>query len=277
MDLRVAVAGSPLSTPSPGGTVEGIHRAADLGLRAMEIEWVQMVPRDPKRMVEIRAAAEARDVRLTVHAPYFVNLNAHEPAKLEASIQRILAALSMAQLCGAWSVCVHPAFYLKDDPALVLDRVRQATEVILREKASRFPDVNLAYESMGKPTQFGSLEEVLAVSREFGLVPCIDAAHLHARFNGAFNSTPEWEAMLDQVQEALGVESLQRLHLHYSGIAYSEKGERHHLPFPESDARWQDYLAVLKRRGVGGQLVCESPLMEAEALLLAETLANIDN
>ncbi|MBM3231407.1 TIM barrel protein [Candidatus Peregrinibacteria bacterium] len=270
MPLQFAVAGAPHGTPGSGGTVRGLQYAHSLGISAMELEWVQSVPKNPERMSEVRSTAESLGMTLTVHAPYFVNLNADDPGKLSASVRRILDALSMAQLCGAVSVCVHPAFYLEKDPAIALENVRKATDEIMEHKSRLFPDVNLGYETMGKPTQFGTLEEVLIISREFGIYPTVDPAHMHARSNGAWNTTEEWHAMFDLYAEYLGTSSLRKMHIHYSGIAYSMKGEKHHVPLEESDARWRDFLSVLKDRRIGGVVVCESPLLESDTLLLQE-------
>jgi deoxyribonuclease-4 len=264
--LRFAVAGCPHSTPSPGGTIKGLKRAAELGIGAMEIEWVQSVPKSPERMEEIRSTAQKLDITLTVHAPYYVNLNSPDPVKLAASIGRVVAALSMSQLAGVRSVCVHPAFYLGMDPKIAYDNVRLATEKILKSKAKLFPDVNLAYETMGKPTQFGTLEEVLKLSKEFDLYPTVDPAHMHARTNGKINTTKEWNEMFDLYEKYLGKKSLKYVHMHFSGIAYGPKGEKHHVPLEESDARWEDFLAVLKKRQIEGTVVCESPLLEADTL-----------
>lgn len=234
----------------------------------MEMEWVQNVPKNPERMREIRETAEELDMLLTVHAPYFVNLNSPEPAKLAASKRRILDALAMAELAGAVSVCVHPAFNLGQPPEKVYANVRAATADIMRHKEKLFPHVNLAYETMGKPAQFGTLEEVLKLSKEFGIYPCVDPAHMHARTNGAWNTAKEWHTMFDLYEKALGKKSLQSVHMHFSGIAYGEKGEKHHLPLRESDAKWKDFLKVLKERKVGGVVVCESPLLETDTLLM---------
>ncbi|MDD5025789.1 MAG: TIM barrel protein [Candidatus Peribacteraceae bacterium] len=268
--LHFAVAGVPLSTPAPGGTVEGLRSLKKLGLTAMEIEWVRSVPKSEERMAEIRETAEELKMALTVHAPYFINLNSPDHAKLAASKKRVIDALTMAELAGARSVCVHAAFNLGMPPQKVYDNVRRATEDILKARKS-FSHVNLAYETMGKPTQFGTLEEVLKLSKEFGLYPCIDPAHMHARTNGAWNSAKEWDEMFELYEQYLGKKALQSVHMHFSGIAYTQKGERKHLPLKESDARWEDFLKVLKKRKIEGVVVCESPLMEDDTLLMQRT------
>ena len=74
--------------------------------------------------------------------------------------------------------------------------------------------------------------------------------------------------MLELYQEYLGKKALQFVHMHYSGIAYTAKGERKHLPLTKSDAKWKVFLQVLRERKVGGVLVCESPLLEDDTLRL---------
>lgn len=271
MSLHIATPGVPLSTPKPGGTINGLERASSLGIEAMELEWVQRVPTNVEHLEDIGATARTLKMHLTVHAPYYVNLNADDPAKLLASKQRVITALAMAHIVGARSVCVHAAFYLNGTPDTALDNVRRAVEDILRRKQDLFPNVNLALETMGKPSQFGTVEEVLRVSKEFGQYPCMDPAHLHARSNGKVNTAAEWNEMLDLYAKELGDASLKNMHLHYSGIAYGPKGEKHHLSFKESDAKWEEFLSVLKKRDIGGILVCESPLMELDAVLLKKT------
>lgn len=273
--LRIAVAGAPLKTPSPGGTLKGLAYAATLGIRAMELEWVQSVPKNPEHMVLIRELSEELDMTLTVHAPYYINLNSPEPAKLAASKKRIIDALSMSEIAGVRSVCVHPAFYLGQPPEKAYENVRRAVDDILKHKSKLFPHVNLGLETMGKPTQFGTLEEVLKISKEFDQYPVLDPAHLHARTNGKWNTKAEWNDMVDLYQKYLGKKALQNVHMHFSGIAYGPKGEKHHLPFKESDARWEDFLQVLKDRKIGGTVVCESPAMEEDTLLLQKTFERL--
>lgn len=265
--LYIATPGAPLSTPKPGGTLKGIKHAHSLGIRAMEMEWVQSVPKNPEHVAEVGELAKSLDFALTVHAPFFINLNSDDKEKLKASKKRILDALTMAQIVGAVSVCVHAAFYgTRKEEAL--DNVRRATDELLKHKQKLFPDVNLAYETMGKHSQFGTLEEVLTIGKEFDIYPCVDVAHMHARQNGGLNSTKEWNELFDEYASVLGKKSLQNMHIHFTGIEYGDKGEKHHLPIRESDAKWKDFLNVLKTRDIGGVMVIESPLMEDDTAFI---------
>ncbi len=265
--LLFATPGVPRSTPR-GGTIEGLKHAHSLGIRAMEMEWVQAVPKNIEHIEAIGSTAKTLDMSLTVHAPYYVNLNSPDAATLSASKRRVIEALTMSQIAGVRSVCVHAAYYLGMDPKKAYNNVRRAVDDILKHRQKFFPTVNLAIETMGKPSQFGTLDEALAISKEFDIYPCIAPAHLHARSNGAVNSTKEWNEMFDLYADELGKRSLQAMHLHFSGIAYGLKGEKHHLPLRESDAKWRDFLSVLKKRNIGGICTCESPLMEEDTLLM---------
>ena len=104
-----------------------------------------------------------------------------------------------------------------------------------------------------------------------GVAPCIDFSHRYARDIGAHNDYDAFGATLQAVRDALGRESLERLHIHISGIQYGPKGERRHEPLSETAFRWKDLLRALKDMKVSGWVVSESPAMEDDALLLQHT------
>jgi deoxyribonuclease-4 len=128
-------------------------------------------------------------------------------------------------------------------------------------------------ETMGKVAMLGSLEDTLAMSKAIpGVEPCLDFAHLHARAgDGSINTESEWLHVLDSYATALGQDALGRLHVHLSGIEYSDKGERNHLPIQESDFDLKALFSALHKCGCGGRILCESPEMEDDALHMQET------
>ena len=122
--------------------------------------------------------------------------------------------------------------------------------------------------AMGKSAMLGSFEDTLEMSKAIeGVEPCIDFAHLHARpGDGTVNTYDEWSALLQAYQKALGKKALKRLHIHLSGIEYGPKGEKNHLPLAESDLKLNFLFKALKEFNAGGRILCESPIMEEDAL-----------
>ena len=80
----------------------------------MEIEFVQGVRMGEAGARQVAEAATREGVRLSAHAPYFINLNAHEPEKIRASQERLLQTARIGSLCGVESIVFHAAFYLGD-------------------------------------------------------------------------------------------------------------------------------------------------------------------
>ena len=252
----------------PKTTIDGIKRIVQLGLGSMELEFVQGVKMGEAKARLVAEIAAQGGVRLTTHAPYFMNFNAHEPEKIRASQDRLLQTARIAALCRAESVVVHTAFYLGDPPEKAYITVKKYLEEVLTQLKQENNRVWTRPELMGKSTQFGTLEEILNLCAELdGLAPCIDFAHRHAR-NGTDNSYPEFSAILRQVKGQLGRTALDNMHIHVSGIKYSQKGEIKHLNLKESDFQYVELLKALSDCGASGFVICESPNLEEDALLL---------
>jgi len=275
-ELLFGTGGTPHSSPKPRNLINGIKRIAELGLGCMEMEFVYGVRLPDTEAEQVAAAARKLKVKLTAHAPYYINLNAHENDKLVASQDKLLQTAHTAALCGAADVAFHAAFYLKDPPEEVYARLKRLLTGIVSEVKKENKYIWLRPELMGKPSQFGSLEELLALCSEVeGLAPCIDFAHLHAR-TGKYNSYYEFKSVLSQVEKKLGRTALDNMHIHVSGINYNNKsGEIMHLNLRESDFQYIDLLRALKEQEVRGTLICESPNLEEDALLLKETFFKV--
>lgn len=266
--LLFGTAGIPLN--SKGSiTTEGIAAVRDLGLDAMELEFVRSVNITKEKAPEVKKAAEQNNITLTCHAPYYINLNSLEKAKLKASIYRILNSARIANLCGAWSVCFHPGFYQKSTKEEAFERVRKSVKELSQTLKKEKNDIWLRLENTSKIYQFGAFEEVLRLSEEFeNVMPTIDFAHLHARSNGKYNTYKEFSEILVKIEKKLGKKGLDNMHIHITGIAYGEKGEKHHLNLKESDLKYRDLIKALKDFKVKGVAISESPNIEGDALLV---------
>jgi len=268
--LLFGTGGTPHSSRTPS-TIDGIRRIAELGLGCMEIEFVRGVKMGEAAARLVAETAAGEGVKLSAHAPYFVNLNAREPEKITASQGRILQTARIAAICGAESIIFHAAYYLGDPPEKTYITVKKYLAEVMSQLKRENNRVWVRPEVMGKPTQFGTIDEILNLCAELeGVGIGMDFAHWHAR-SGDSNSYPEFTSILQQIKQRLGDQALNNMHIHVSGIAYGKKGEKKHLNLPESDLQYVELLRALKDFDAKGILICESPSLEGDALLLQET------
>ncbi len=260
--------GSPLATPKkPGGSVGAIEYSKSIGLNTLELGWVQSVRVTEATCAAIKGKAEEQGFSLSVHAPYFINLNATRE-EWPKSRKRLMDAAICGNLAGATDIIFHPGSYFGNDPAEVLKVAIPRLQACVDELRKAGNPVTLRPETMGKSAMLGSFEDTLAMSKAIeGVEPCIDFAHLHARpGDGTMNTYDEWCTILKAYQKALGKKALKRLHIHLSGIAYGPKGEKNHLPVAESDLKLNQLFKALKEFDCAGRILCESPIMEEDAL-----------
>jgi deoxyribonuclease-4 len=267
--LLFGTGGTPHSSKTPS-TIDGIKRIAELGLGCMEIEFVQGVRMGEAGARLVAETAAREGVKLSAHGPYFINLNAREPEKIVASQERILQTARIAAICGAKSIVFHAAYYLGDPLEKTYSTVKKYLAEVMSQLKRENNRVWIRPEVMGKPSEFGTIEEVLKLCTELeGVGIGMDFAHWHAR-SGGFNSYPEFTAVLQQIKLRLGGEAVDNMHIHVSGIAYGKKGEIKHLNLKESDLQYVELLRALKDYKAKGLVICESPNLEEDALLLQE-------
>jgi deoxyribonuclease IV len=269
--------GSPVSTPKkPGGSVGAIDQIRSLGLDALELGWVQSVRVNESTCLSIKEAAEKDQVKISVHAPYFINLNADDE-EWPKSRKRLMDAAFYGNLAGATDIIFHPgSLFARSSEEVLPIAVKRLSDCASELKAAG-NQVILRPETMGKIAMLGSLTDTLVMSREIaGVLPCLDFAHLHARpGDGSINTKQEFQDILGLYTDYLGRESLQHLHIHLSGIEYGPKGEKNHLPLKESDLNISGLFAALQESKCAGRILCESPVLEADAIYMRDLLKSL--
>lgn len=241
----------------------GITYLKNIGLDAMELPFVRSVNVTDKNKEGILEEKNNNNFYLSAHGSYFINLNADEIEKQEKSLERIIKGAEGLKKVQGRSLIFHPGFYLKDS--------KEETFKTILENLKKLPNLGVDYrlETTGKGTQFGSLEENVALCKEVATCKlCIDFSHIHARSNGGLRTYKDFYNILSYVEKNLGRSALDDMHIHLSGIHYSEKGERNHLPFEESDFNYIACLKAFKDFNINGCIICESPILEKDALLL---------
>jgi deoxyribonuclease-4 len=258
--IRFGTVGSPQTTPT-SGTTAAIEHTKVLGLGHLEIAWVRSVNATEKTCAEIKAASEQYGISLSVHAPYFINLNSQTAELMRKSDARLLKAARVGFQAGVKDIVFHPGSYHEQPPEQVYERVKEKLIEIRGILDEEGVDVILRPETMGKVAVFGTLDELLQLSKEIdGVLPCIDWAHLHARSgDGSFNGYDDFSTALGKVKDVLGERGLKRLHCHLSGIEYTERGEKRHVPLNQADILYQELIQALVDVEAAGVIATEAP------------------
>ncbi len=262
--LRFGPAGIPRAAKKRS-LIEGIKKVRELGLDALEIEFVRGIWLTEEKAREAGKVAKELDVLLTAHAPYYVNLAAKEEQKRKRSIDYVVKTAKVLHAAGGWSVVFHPGWYMQRAPSTVYEIVRKSLAEIVEQVKSLGVDVWIRPETMEMKSKFGSLDEVIKLSQEFDLVlPCIDFAHL--RYREGWNEREHFRMILERLEKELGRYALDNMHIHVSGIKLDKRGT--HLNLLESDMRWKEILEVLREFNVKGVVISESPNLEEDGLMM---------
>ena len=252
--IRVGPAGS-----EGLGSLEGVRKVARMKLDCMEVEFTYGVRMSVQDAQKVGALAKEKGIILSVHAPYYINLASDEKEKIVASKKRILDSCKRGQALGAQNVVFHAGFYQKKTAEQTYAMVKEAILDIQRQIKKNRWKVKLCPEVTGKPSQFGTIEELLALKKETGCSLCVDFAHLYAREQGKID--------YGKILKKLPV----KFHAHFSGIAYGPGGERKHLKTTRKF--FEPLAAELLKRKVNITMICESPQPYKDAAMMKRVLS----
>ncbi len=266
--LNFITAGMPLRT-GKASYPKAFEVLKEMDLDGMELEFVHGVRMNDANRDFVKEMS--KNFVITAHGPFYINLNSQEEEKIDASLQRIIDTAYVAKQAGAFSITYHAAFYMGKDKETVYNQVKTQTRRILDVLENENINVWIRPETTGKATQWGDLDEIIRLSKEFEQVlPCVDFSHLHARSAGEYNTYDEFSKILEKMGTEIGQYALENFHGHLAGIEYTAKGEKQHLNLENSDMNYKDLIKAMKEFGVKGALVCESPNIEDDCKLLKD-------
>ena len=245
----------------------------EFGLDCYEYQCGKGVHVGEESARKIGLEAQKAGIRMSLHAPYFINLANPDPESLTKTIGYITSACLVADRMGAGRVVIHSGALMKRTRQQALDIARESLkQVIAACDQAGFGHIALCPETMGKINQLGNLDEVLELcTLDDRLVPCIDFGHLYARSLGADNGPEACARMLNRVEEVLGEERASTFHSHFSHIQFTPNGgEKCHRTFADDDGYgpdWAPLAAEVARRGWSPTFICESAGTQAEDAL----------
>ncbi len=274
MSAIFGVAGNSDSFHTQGhkASVEAPKWLHEFGLDAYEYQCGKGVLIGAETAAEIGAEARKYGIKMSVHAPYFMNLANPDPERREKTVGYALQSCAAAVPLGATRIVIHSGSLMKRTREEALSIACETMKLIVDAcDEAGYGDITLCPELMGGVNQLGTLEEVMEICKvDDRLIPCIDFGHYNARNNGVLRNEEDYADLLDVMERELGFERVRNFHSHFSKIEYTQKsGEVRHLTF-EDKVYGPDFAPlahVLVSRGYEPTIICESAGTQAEDAL----------
>jgi len=253
------------------GTLEAVRQVGELGLSALEVNYVRGARASEGTTRAIGEAAERAGVALSAHAPYYISLNSKEPATRERSVGHIVETARRCAWLGAPYFAMHGGTYGGLPPDTATDGVvARLLDVRRRMDEEGISGVRVGLETTGHKGTWGTMAEIEAVADELDFVlPVVDFSHLHARSGGGLKRRKHFK---DIVEWATGLSGC-LLYCHFQSIEWGERGEVRHLPVNAWQPDFRLLAPILLDLECDVHLICESPLLEKDVLLMRRILA----
>lgn len=252
----------------------------NMGLDAYEYSCSKGVKIGKKSARELGNQAKENNIFLSIHAPYYINMASEELVKRENSIRYVIKTLEAASWMDAKRVVVHVGSYAKVEREWAMETAIDVMKKTIKEADNLgYGDINICPEVLGKKNQLGSLEEILEICLiDERLIPTIDFGHLYARSGGALNSIDDFEKILSIVENVLGKDRLNNLHIHFSRVEFTKGGEKRHRGLSETEYGPEfEFLAhAIYKKQIKPVIICESrENMAEDALELKKTYKDV--
>ena len=262
--IRFGPAGNSESFYAQGykSTVQTPAWLAGMGLDAFEYSFGRGVRLGEEHARAIAQEAQQHDVALSVHMPYFINLAVEDEERREKNVGYFINSLTSASQMGAKRAVFHPGSASGGDRGEILERAKVfLKEIIARVDEQGYGNITLCAETMGKINQLGSLQEVIGLCGvDERVFPAIDFGHLHTRGLGAIQSREDYVAILDALENGVGMERTRNMHIHFSRIEFTKGGEKMHHTFADKQygPDFEPLAELLAERGYTPVCICES-------------------
>ncbi|MFH1779631.1 MAG: TIM barrel protein [Candidatus Micrarchaeota archaeon] len=260
-------AGIPVQAKK-GTVLEGLLKVKELGLGAMELEFVHGVNLTADKAMEVKFLNKKLGLVLSCHGPYYISLISKEKHKRKNSHRMLLDSARALHVCGGGALIFHAGFYGEMNKQKAFEEMKielLALRDSIKEEALK---IELRPEVTGKHSAWGSLEELMQLFNETGLKYCIDFSHIHARTNGGLDTEKQWRELFKSIEAANGKKVFKDLHCHMQGVEYTEKGERAHQSLDSDSPPVQPFIKLLVEYDCSGTVISESPILESDALLM---------
>ena len=209
----------------------------DHGLNAYEYSFARGANVSDSHCTDLKAKFDKYNIEVSAHAPYYINFGNPSSESEENSINYILTSLQKLKLMGGKRLVVHMGSQGKLERGEVLqlikDRLIRLHDLLV---ANGLADMLVCIETMGKFSQIGSYQEIIDLCKISPMyIPTFDFGHINCILQGGLKTKDDYINIIKYAINELGFDKIQKCHIHFSKIQYSQKGELKHLTFEDTE------------------------------------------
>lgn len=261
-------------------TLESAKWLSEKGLNAYEFSFGRGIMLSDETAVKLGEEMKKYGITISLHAPYYINFANPDDEMAEKSYGYVIESLKKLRLVGGNHLVVHPGSCGKMERSDAVDLTKKRLKILKdRIKAEGLDDMYVCLETMGKSAQIGTVDEILdfcTISDHY--MPTFDFGHINALTGGTLKTETDYEEIILKCFEKLGEYRTKNVHIHFSKIEYSAKGEVKHLTLDDTKygPEFLPLAKVIKKYGLEPVVICESKgIMAIDSMKLRDIYKSV--
>ncbi len=245
------------------------------GLNAYEYSFGKGILLSDEMAAKIGEEMKKYGITISLHAPYFINFANPDDEMVEKSYGYVIDSLKKLRILGGTHLVVHPASCGKMERSEAVALTKKRLNILKdRIIAEGLYDMYVCLETMGKSAQIGTVDEILDFCTLFDhYMPTFDFGHNNALTGGTLKTDADYEDIIVKCLKTLGEYRTKNVHIHFSKIEYSSKGEVKHLTLADTKygPEFEPLARVIKKYNLEPTVICESKgIMAIDAMKLKD-------
>ena len=273
--VRFGPSGNDVSFYAEGytKTLQAFNWVKNKGLDIYEYSLGNGITLKPETAKQLGIEAVKNNIEVSLHAPYFINFANPSMESRQKSIDYVLRSLDLLNLFQGKKCVIHSGSVMKQERSDALKILYAGYDALLENVYQKgLNNFYICPETMGKYSQIGSYQEIIDLcTLDKCLIPTLDFGHINCVMQGGLKTVDDFKRIIDYSFDKLGEYKTKNLHIHFSKIEFSDKGELKHLDM--SDEKYgpdfENLAKVIKEYDLSPTVICESKgKMATDALIL---------
>ncbi|MGC9122816.1 MAG: TIM barrel protein [Thermoplasmata archaeon] len=247
----------------------GIDTQIERGDILRILQW--NLARSYSELEDLGKIAKELDVKLTFHTPNYIDLVSNDEFT-EKSINYIIWSGMLANVLNADMIVTNLGLYGDEEPANAMKKIIQNVKIV-RDRLNKMNiKIPIGFETSGKKSVAGSLEELLDVSKKVrNVVPIINFPKLMARSGMLFKSPQDYEKVIQKVEKYFP----NGLYVQFASLETMPENMIRLAPIKRGEPKFDFLAELIYEKEYDITIISVSPLLEHDAQYMRVILERI--